>query len=134
MVSLNRINSHVKLIFEFEALFLHIKEYNIYISYVQLNELIYHRIVIYLMFNIICSIDFNRWNSSRPHKISRQRRFFIREVKIPRFRFTGTSIAILFIHLPVISTRFPSVNQGLHVKDKRVRVFSVCYMWGPSRQ
>ena len=60
MVSLNRINSHVKLIFEFEALFLHIKEYNIYISYVQLNELIYHRIVIYLMFNIICSIDFNR--------------------------------------------------------------------------
>ena len=26
--------------------------------------------------------------------------------------------------LSVISTRFPAVNHGLHVKDKRVRVFS----------
>jgi hypothetical protein len=38
MISLNRIN--VKIIFEFEALFLRLKEYNIYISYVQLNELL----------------------------------------------------------------------------------------------
>jgi hypothetical protein len=60
----------------------------------------------------------------------------IREVKIPQFRFTGTSIAILFTNfllmsafLPVISTRFPAVNHGLHVKDKRVRVFSVYYLW-----
>ena len=60
MVSLNSINSHEKLIFEFEALFLHLNEYNIYISYVQMNELIYHIIVIYLMFNMICSIDSNR--------------------------------------------------------------------------
>jgi hypothetical protein len=30
---------------------------------------------------------------------------------------------------PVISTRFPAVNHGLHVKDKRVRVFSVYYLW-----
>jgi hypothetical protein len=31
--------------------------------------------------------------------------------------------------LPVISTRFPAVNRGLHVNDKRVRVFSVYYFW-----
>jgi hypothetical protein len=29
--------------------------------------------------------------------------------------------------LPVISTRFPAVNHGLHIKDKRV--FSVYYLW-----
>jgi hypothetical protein len=26
-------------------------------------------------------------------------------------------------------TRFHAVNHGLHVKDKRVRVFSVYYLW-----
>jgi hypothetical protein len=33
--------------------------------------------------------------------------------------------------LPVISTHFPTVNHGLrlHVKDKRVRLFSVYYSW-----
>jgi hypothetical protein len=31
--------------------------------------------------------------------------------------------------LPVTSTRFPSINHGLHIKDKRVRVFSVYYVW-----
>jgi hypothetical protein len=28
-----------------------------------------------------------------------------------------------------ISTRFPGVNHGLQVKDKRVRMFSVYYLW-----
>jgi hypothetical protein len=60
----------------------------------------------------------------------------IREVKIPRFRFTGTSIAILFTNfywfLPVISTRFPAVKHGLHVNDKRVRVLPVYYLWAVS--
>ena len=31
--------------------------------------------------------------------------------------------------LTVISTRFSAVNHGLHVKDKRVRVLSVYYIF-----
>ena len=59
----------------------------------------------------------------------------IREVKIPRFRFTGRDrhfvyqFLLMSAFLPVISTRFPAVNHGLHVKDKWVRVFSVYYLW-----
>jgi hypothetical protein len=52
-----------------------------------------------------------------------------REVKIPgsvlRVRVSPFCLPIL----PVISTRFPAVNHGLHVKEKRVRVFSIYYLW-----
>jgi hypothetical protein len=62
-------------------------------------------------------------------------------MRIERLRYPGSDLRVYeyrhFVYqfllmsafLPVISTRFPAVNPGLHVKDKRVRVFSVYYLW-----
>ena len=89
------------------------------------------------------------WISKRaPKKISPEKLATVREGKknfpviLERLRYPGSGLRIRVSPfclptfadvsiLPVISTRFPAVNHGLHVKDKRVRVFSVHYICGP---
>jgi hypothetical protein len=55
----------------------------------------------------------------------------LEELRYPGYMYRHFVYQFLLMSafLPVISTRFPAVNHGLHVKEKRVRVLSVYYLW-----
>jgi hypothetical protein len=55
----------------------------------------------------------------------------LEELRYPgyMYRHFVYNFLLMSAFLRVISTRFPAVNHGLHVKEKRVRVLSVYYLW-----
>jgi hypothetical protein len=55
----------------------------------------------------------------------------VKDTSVPVYGYRYFVYQFLFMSacLPVISTRFPAVNHGLHVKDKRVRELVNFFHW-----